>query len=77
MKTLELAKNTLNPPPEQKDLSQAIVKISDAMNSLLKSGLNRDAITVLLNHSTKVGITDIKAVLNGLDKLKSQYTTIK
>lgn len=58
---------------DPKELAAVIDKISDAMQRLLKSGLNREAITVLLNHQTKVPMRDISSVLNGLENLKRRY----
>lgn len=59
---------------EPKDLSEAVERISDAMKTLLKSGLNRRAIVVLLHDSTKIPKRDIEAVLSGLETLKKTYT---
>lgn len=59
---------------EPKDLSEAIERISGAMKTLLKSGLNRRAIVVLLHDSTRVSKRDIETVLNGLETLKKTYT---
>ncbi len=69
-----MAKPEAEAPVEPKDLSEAIERISDAMKTLLKSGLNRKAITVLLYDCTKVPKRDIEAVLNGLEALKKTYT---
>jgi hypothetical protein len=54
-------------------LAKAIITISDAMEALLKSGLNRRAIAVLLSDSTNIPITKIFAVLDGLAALKKDY----
>lgn len=60
---------------EPKDLSEAIEGISSGMKALLKSGLNRRAIIVLLHDSTRVAKRDIESVLSGLETLKKQYTS--
>lgn len=59
---------------EPKDLSEAIDRISSALKTLLKSGLNRKAIIVLLHDYTKVPRRDIESVLSGLEALKKTYT---
>jgi hypothetical protein len=59
---------------EPKDLSAAIEAISTSLQKLLKSGLNRRAIVVLLHDATKISKRDIESVLSGLDNLKRMYT---
>ena len=58
----------------QLDLAEAVRQISAAMQRLLKSGLNKKAITVLLKHETGVPMGHINAVLAGLDNLARVYT---
>ncbi len=62
-------------PVEREVLAVAIVSISDAMNRLLRSGLNRRAIVALLYDFTKVPKRSIEDVLDGLDELKNKYTS--
>lgn len=61
-------------PPESKEmLASAIVKISEGFTALQSSGLNHDAIIVLLHDQTRLPKRDIKLVLNGLRKLRAWY----
>ena len=61
-------------PVDRQTLAEAIVRVSDGMRKLTGSGLNRKAIIVLLQHSTKVSNKQITAVLDGLDELAKEYT---
>ena len=54
-------------------LASAIAKISDGFDALLKSGLNKRAIVLLLHDATRLRRTDIQAVLDALPKLKEMY----
>jgi hypothetical protein len=69
-----MAKPEAEAPDEPKDLSEAIGRIDGAMKTLLKSGLNRKAVIVLLHDYTKVSKRDIETVLSGLENLKEMYT---
>jgi hypothetical protein len=60
-------------PPSPETLAEAIVKISAGFERLKKSGLNYNAITVLLNDHTGVGKRDIQSVLAGLGTLAKVY----
>lgn len=64
-------------PPETEpvNLADLIEKVSDGFRSLLASGLNRDAIVVLLHDETGVPRKQINAVLDGLGALKRNYTS--
>lgn len=60
--------------PESKEvLASAIVKIGDAMDSLLKSGINRRAIVVLIQHETKLPMRSINDVIDAMKQLKCWY----
>jgi hypothetical protein len=60
--------------PESKEiLASAIVRIGEAMDLLKKSGLNEEAIVVLINARTKIGLGDIRTVLDALRKLRGWY----
>lgn len=61
------------PLEEQENLASAITKISDNLDTLLKSGLNKRAIIVLLQDATRIRRGDIKAVLDALPRLKEMY----
>ncbi len=69
--------NVVQPPdkPEvPKDiLAEAIVKIADAAERLASSGLNEDAIVVLLVARTHVNKSDVRTVLTGLRDLRRTY----
>lgn len=63
-------------PPESTELlASSIVKISTAMDKLLKEpgGLNTEAIVLLLHDCTRVGKPDIRAVLKALPQLRGYY----
>lgn len=67
-------KVTKSDPPESTEvLAEAIVKIGKAADDLRRSGLNEEAIVVLLNDKTKVGKPAIRTVLGGLRQLRSWY----
>jgi len=69
-------KITKSDPPESTELlASSIVKISTAMDKLLKEpgGLNNEAIVLLLHDCTKVGKPDIRAVLKALPQLRGYY----
>lgn len=61
-------------PIERTVLAGAIIGIEYAMKKLLKSGLNRRAIVVLVHDSCNVGKPDIRAVLESLETLAKDYT---
>lgn len=61
-------------PIEVEVLAQAIVSISTSMKRLLKSGMNRKAIVVLIAHDTKLGHGQIENVLGSLERLAQTYT---
>lgn len=63
-------------PVEYEVFAHSIVKMSDAMNALLKSGLNWKAIVVLLKDRTKLSTKAIEKVLRALQELRSTYTTL-
>ena len=54
-------------------LAASIVRIGDAADRLMKSGLNRRAIILLLSASAKVGRPVVEAVLDAMLDLKSTY----
>lgn len=61
------------PPIERAVLATAITDISNGVNALLKSGLNRQAIIVLVADKSKVSRRDIVTVLDALSSLKRDY----
>lgn len=62
-----------NPVPTEV-LAKAIVDISDGVTKLLQGGLKERALLVLLNDISGVSKTDIRCVLDGLQRLKVVYT---
>lgn len=67
-------KVTKSDPPETKEvLAEAIVRIGSAMKALKASGLNEDAIIVLLHDKTKVAKRTIKTVLRAMRQLEGWY----
>lgn len=61
------------PPVTKKVLAQVIIDISAAAKSLAESGLNEDAIVVLLRDRTTCSKVAIREVLQGLRDLKAAY----
>jgi transcriptional regulator CtsR len=71
MMAIKITKST---PPESKEiLADAIVRISEAFTKLSASGLNRDAIIILLHDHTKISKRDIKLILDSLSRLRGWY----
>lgn len=64
----------LHKPIDPPILAQAIVDISAAMQKLLKSGINRAGIVVLLQDATGMCKRDIVNVLVSLEDLGKKYT---
>ena len=66
-------------PPEAaataEEMADAIRKIADGTDQMLRAGLNRRAICVLLKDATGISLNDISKVLNGLADLGKMYTT--
>jgi hypothetical protein len=58
-------------PPEV--LAAAILRISDGFDALLKSGLNRNAVAVLLVHATRVSRRDVDKILDAIKNMKRDY----
>lgn len=54
-------------------LAEAITKVADGFNSLIRSGINRDAIVTLIQADTKVNKKTINLILNSLGGLKKKY----
>lgn len=69
--SVKIAKST---PPESKEiLAEAITRISESFAKLSASGLNQNAIIVLLHDHTKISKRDIKLVLDSLTRLRGWY----
>ncbi len=60
---------------QRKTIGEAIVKISDAVVELKRdTGLNLDAIVVLIAHQSKLPQKTIRMVLTSLASLKTEFT---
>jgi hypothetical protein len=62
-------------PVEKVVLAAAILKISEAMEDLRKSGLNEDAIIVLVRDRTGIAKGTLKAVFSALASLRRDYAS--
>lgn len=61
--------------PDRETLADAIVRISDGVQHLQRSGLNRKAILILLAHQSSVSQKVCAAVIDGLADLRRNYCT--
>ena len=66
--------NKINTPADALPLTEAIIKIHDALDKLTASGLTKRALVVLLHDATSVNRRDISAILDALPRLKQWYT---
>lgn len=62
-----------DPPESTEILADSIVRISNALEQLSKSGLNHKAIVILIQASTKLSRRDIEAVLDAQKRLAGWY----
>lgn len=68
-------KVTKSDPPESKEiLAEAVVRIGSAMKELTASGINEDAIVVLIHDKTKIGKRVILDVFRAMRQLEGWYT---
>jgi hypothetical protein len=72
MARIKVVQNEEKPVPKE-TLAEAIVRIGDAADHLRKSGLNEEAIVILLAARSGVGKPDIRNVLSGLRQLRAWY----
>jgi hypothetical protein len=63
-------------PVDAKILAEAIVKISQNTDAMLKAGLKMSTIAVLVSRTSRVSVTDVLSVLNSLATLRKDYTTL-
>ena len=74
MKKPAIAKVDLGDPPiERTVLASSIVELAKAAKRLLYGPLNDRALVVLLSDSSKVGRSDVLAVLQSLRSLERDY----
>lgn len=80
MKTTQPSTTTptpaIQPQIDPKEMAQAIAKIGDTFSALMKAGLKRRTIIILIHHETKVPQRDIELVLNHLEAFKRVWTTM-
>lgn len=55
-------------------LAKAIVKLSAAATALSRSGLNTEAVVILLHHETKLPQRDIRRIFSELESLARKFT---
>lgn len=60
-------------PIERSVLAKAIVDLSRAVQRLNTSGLNREAVTVLLAHSTRLSLGATRDILRSIEQLERDY----
>lgn len=60
-------------PVPKEVLADAIVRMSEAVTGLRRSGLNERAIIVLVADKTKIGKGIVEDVLDGLASLRETY----
>lgn len=61
------------PPIDSDTLAEAIVKISAGLAGLRRSGLNTEAIVILVSASTGETRTTCRRVIDGLGSLQRSY----
>ena len=54
-------------------IAASIVKIADGFERIKKSGLTQRAILLLISSASKVPVTHVRSVLEGIDQLKTLY----
>lgn len=69
---IKVVKNAETPEPKE-ILAEAIVRIGENFERLKQSGLNEDAIVILIHDYSKVPKKDIRIVLNNLRLMKGWY----
>lgn len=60
---------------EGENLADTLAAIESSLKKLIKSGLNMDAIIILLAEHSKVRRGDVRTVLESLPELRKRYTT--
>ena len=63
-------------PVEKEVLAQAIVRISECFIALRKNGLKKEAVIVLVARSSAQSMNTVKRVLDSLETLRQDYTTL-
>lgn len=56
-------------------IARSIIEIDNAMKQVMKSGLKRSAIVVLIHDRSGIGKRDIEIVLNNLECLRKDWCT--
>jgi ribosome biogenesis GTPase A len=72
MKNIKIVKNAEKPETTE-ILAEAVIRISENLERLQRSGLNQRAIEALVFDYTKVPKRDIKLILQSLAKMRGWY----
>ena len=59
--------------PDPAQIAESVRRIQDGAQKLLKAGLNRRAVLVLLKDSSGISMADIAKVLDSLSSLAATY----
>ena len=62
-----------DPPESTEILADSIVRISNSLDELSRSGMNHKAIVILIQAATKLSRRDIEAVLDAQKRLAGWY----
>lgn len=61
-------------PIEREVMAASLIKLSDAADKLMRSGLSQGDLVALIQRRCKgLGFNDISRVLDGIDALRKQY----
>lgn len=71
--TIRVTQPTDDDPVAKEVLATAIVNISNSVQKLYTSGLNRSAVVALIKDDTGIGKGIIETVLDSLSQLRSSY----
>jgi len=72
MTNIKIVKNEVKPEPTE-ILAEAVIRIGENFERLQKSGINKNAIIILIHDYTKISKRDINLVLESLAKMKGWY----
>ena len=72
MQKIKIVKNAEKPEPTE-ILAEAVIRISENLERLYRSGLNQKAVLTLVHDYTKVPKRDVELVLSSLAKMKGWY----
>lgn len=75
-KQLKVVQQEGEEPIAAEILAQAIVSIDKGIKAINRSGLKRKAIVLLISRSASVTQRDTENVLDAMDGLRKEYTTL-